>query len=70
MLVGSYVNRKPESSSSRTYEDFYKLLGDNPKLLGVMARMTPNNTSTFLTEGLNNVFYNSKQVNKFQPINS
>ena len=35
-----------------------------------MARMYPNNTATFLTEALNNVFYNSKSVNKYQPINS
>lgn len=35
-----------------------------------MARMYQQNTATFLTEGLNNVFYNSKNVNKFQPINS
>ena len=32
--------------------------------------MYPNNTATFLTEALNNVYYNSKTVNKFQPINS
>ena len=38
--------------------------------MGVMARMYPNNTATFLTEALNNVFYNSKSVNKYQPINS
>ena len=41
-----------------------------PKMMGVMARMYPNNTATFLTEALNNVYYNSKTGNKFQPINS
>lgn len=41
-----------------------------PKMMGVMARMNPHNTATFLTEGLMNVYYNSKSVNKFQPINS
>ena len=35
-----------------------------------MARMYTQNTATFLTEALMNVFYNSKSVNKFQPINS
>lgn len=35
-----------------------------------MARMYQNNTATFLTEALNNIYYNSKTVNKFQPINS
>lgn len=35
-----------------------------------MARMNTQNTATLLTEGLMNVFYNSKTVNKFQPINA
>lgn len=70
MIVANYVNIKPEQAHSRTYEDFYKLLGTTPKMMGVMARMNVNNTSTFLTEGLSNVFYNEKTVNKFQPIDS
>ena len=71
MIVANYVNIKPEQAHSRTYEDFYKLLGTAPKMMGVMARMNVNNTSTFLTEGLSNVFYNEKKtVNKFQPIDS
>lgn len=39
-------------------------------MMGVMARMNTQNTATLLTEGLMNVFYNSKTVNKFQPINA
>lgn len=35
-----------------------------------MARMYQNNTATFLTEALSNIYYNKKTVNKFQPINS
>jgi hypothetical protein len=38
--------------------------------MGVMARMYTNNTATFLTEALMNVYYNSKTANKYQPINS
>ena len=70
MVIASYVNVKPEIAHSRTYEDFYKFLGARPKMLGVMARMSPHNTANFLTEGLMNIFYNEKSVNKFQPINS
>lgn len=70
MIVASYVNIKPEMAHSRTYEDFYKFLGSRPQMMGVMARMYPHNTATFLTEALMNVYYNSKTVNKFQPINS
>ena len=70
MVVASYVNVKPELAHSRTYEDFYKLLGTRPKMMGVMARMYTHNTATFLTEALMNIYYNSKTANKFQPINS
>ena len=70
MIVASYVNIKPEMAHSRTYEDFYKFLGVRPQMMGVMARMYQHNTATFLTEALMNVYYNSKNVSKFQPINS
>lgn len=70
MVIASYTNVKPELAHSRTYEDFYKLLGTRPKMMGVMARMYTHNTATFLTEALMNVYYNSKTANKFQPINS
>ena len=70
MIVANYINLKPEMAHSRTYEDFYKFLGTRPKMMGVMARMNTQNTATFLTEALNNVYYNSKTINKFQPINS
>ena len=39
-------------------------------MLGVMSRLYQNNTASYLTEGLLNVFYNEKSVNKFQPINA
>lgn len=70
MVIASYVNLKPEMAHSRTYEDFYKFLGNRPHMMGVMARMNTQNTATFLTEALMNVYYNEKSVNKFQPINS
>lgn len=70
MVIASYINVKPELAHSRTYEDFYKFLGTRPKMMGVMARMYQHNTATFLTEALNNIYYNSKTVNKFQPLNS
>lgn len=28
MVIANYVNVKPEMAHSRTYEDFYKFLGD------------------------------------------
>lgn len=70
MLVASFVTANSERVSNRTYEDFYKLLGTNPKMMGVVAKMNTNNTINYLTEGLFNIFYNEKGVNKFQPIDS
>ena len=70
MLVASYVNIKPNMAQTRTAEDFYKFLGSRPHMLGVMSRLYQNNTASYLTEGLLNVFYNEKSVNKFQPINA
>ena len=70
MLLANWVNVKPELAHSRTYEDYYKLLGTRPKMMGVMARMYTHNTATFLTEGLMNIFYNQRTASKFQPINS
>lgn len=70
MVIANYVNVKPEVAHERTYEDFYKFLGVRPKMMGVMARMNSQNTATFLTEGLMNIYQNDKTVNKYQPINS
>jgi hypothetical protein len=70
MIVANYIGLKPELAHSRTYEDFYKFLGARPKMMGVMARMNTQNTASFITEGLLNIYHNEKSVNKFQPINS
>ena len=70
MIVANYIGLKPELAHSRTYEDFYKFLGARPKMMGVMARMNTQNTASFITEGLLNIYHNEKTVNKFQPINS
>lgn len=58
-------------SETRTYEDFYKFLGARPHKLGVVSRLYPENTVTYLTESLKNIFYNdTKGANKFQSIDS
>lgn len=70
-LVASYTTIRPEQSGhSRTYEDFYKLLGAKPKMMGVVASMYPYLTTSFLTDSLMNVHTNKGTVSKFQPINS
>jgi hypothetical protein len=58
-------------SETKTYEDFYKFLGQRPHRLGVVSRLYPENTATYLTETLKNIYYNdTKSANKFQAIDS
>ena len=58
-------------SETKTYEDFYKFLGVRPHRLGVVSRLYPENTATYLTESLKNLFYNDrKSSNKFQSVDS
>ena len=70
MLIAKFTTVKPEMAHSRTYEDFYKFLGAKPARLGIVSRMYPWLTASFLTEGLMNIFYNEKSPSKFQSINS
>ena len=56
---------------TRTYEDFYKFLGTKPYKLGVVSRLYPELTASYLTESLRNIFYQDrKSGNKYQSIDS
>ena len=56
---------------TRTYEDFYKFLGTKPYKLGVVSRLYPELTASYLTESLRNIFYQSrKSGNRYQSIDS
>lgn len=57
MLVASFVTNRPTMGDTRTYEDFSKFLGERPHRLGVVSRLYPELTATFLTEALRNIFY-------------
>lgn len=71
MIVANFVTNRATMSETRTYEDFYKFLGTRPEKLGVVSRLYPELTASYLTESLKNIFYNDgKSNNKFQPINS
>lgn len=71
MIVANYVTNRPTMSETKTYEDFYKFLGTSPHKLGIVSRLYPQNTATYLTESLKNVFYNeAKGANKFQSIDA
>ena len=71
MLVANFVSVRPTMSDTRTYEDFSKFLGERPHRLGVVSRLYPELTATFLTESLRNIFYgDDKKAKGFQNIDS
>ena len=71
MIVANFVTNRATMSETRTYEDFYKFLGTKPHNLGVVSRLYPELTASYLTESLKNIFYqDGKGGNKYQPLNS
>lgn len=64
MLVASFVTNRPTMGETRTYEDFYKFLGTKPTRLGVVSKLYPGLTASFLTESLRNIFYMDSKSNK------
>lgn len=62
---------RPNMGQTKTYEDFAKFLGAGSHRLGIMSRMYPDLTASYLTESLLNIYTNdNKSGNKFQGINS
>lgn len=57
MLVANFTSRIPNMGSTKTAEDWSKYLGLKPYRLGVVARMYTDNTLSFITDGLRNVYY-------------
>ena len=65
MLVANFTSRIPTMGATKTVEDWSKYLGVRPHKLGIVARMYTDNTLNFITDGLRNVFYKNKDVDKF-----
>ena len=57
MVIASFVTNRATMSDTRTYEDFYKFLGTKPHKLGLVSRLYPDLTASYLTESLKNIFY-------------
>lgn len=71
MLVAQFTTNHGAMSDTRTYEEFYKFLGSQPHKLGLVSRLYPNLTASYLTESLRNIFYQEgKSKNRFQSIDS
>lgn len=51
---------------TKTYEDWSKYLGAKAHKLGVVSRMYTDNTLSYLTDGLRNIFYKDEKANAFQ----
>ena len=69
-LIAQFTTVNPNMAQTRTAEDFCKMIGMNPKRLGMVASMYKNLTASYLTEGLGNIVYNKQKGSKFQKINS
>ena len=71
MIVANFVTNRSTMSDTRTYEDFYKFLGTQPYKLGVVSRLYPELTASYLTESLRNIFYQDRKGgNKYQSIDA
>jgi hypothetical protein len=71
MKVASFVSNHPTMGDTRTYEDFYHFLGSKPTRLGIVSRLYPELTASYLTEALRNIVYmNSKSNDKYRSIDT
>lgn len=72
MLVANFVTNNPSMGSTRTLEDFGKLLGTKTYKLGILAKLYPQNTISALTDLLGNVWMGEekKKMGGFQSIDS
>ena len=69
-LVTAFTSVHGNMGQTKTYEDFGKFLGIKPHRLGIVSKMYPNLTASYLTESLANVFYNENKPSKFQSIDA
>jgi len=70
MKVVDFTSVKPNMGTTKTVEDFVKFLGAKPHRLGVVSRMYPDLTASYLTESLMNIYTNESKPSKFQAINA
>jgi hypothetical protein len=71
MIVAKFITENPNMGNTRTYEDFYGMLGTKPHRLGVVTRLYPWMTASYLTESLRNIVYrDAKPKDRYTPIDS
>lgn len=70
MKVFNFTTNRPNMGGTRTHEEFHKFLGSSSHKLGVVARMHPELTASFLTESLMNIYTSNPEAGKYQSINA
>lgn len=71
MRVSSFSTVRPQMTSTRTCEDFYKFLGEKPSRLGMVSQLYEQYTASYLTESLMNIYAGEKdKKGRFESINS
>lgn len=72
MRISSFSTIRPNMAGTRTYEDFYKFLGERPARLGLVSSLYEQYTASYLTESLMNIyaFEDTGKKNSFQSLNS
>jgi len=70
MKVFDMTTIRPNMGDTRTYADFAKFLGAKPHRLGIVSKMYPELTASYLTESLMNIYTNQKSPSKFQQIDA
>lgn len=71
MIVAKFITERATMGETRTYEDFYKFLGTKPHRLGVVTRLYPWLTASYLTESLQNIVYReAKPKDRYTAIDS
>lgn len=70
MKVFDSTSIKSTMGTTKTYEDFVKFLGAKPHRLGVVSKMYPDLTASYLTESLMNIYTNSNKTSKYQSLDA
>jgi hypothetical protein len=62
MIIANFVTNRAMLSQTATYEEYWKTLGIKPQKLGILAKLYPDLTMSFITESVFNIY--AKDVSK------
>lgn len=71
MKIYNFTTVRARMGDTKTYEEFHKFLGSKSHRLGVVSKMYPHLTATYLTEALLNIHTNgTNKTNRYQTVNA